>query len=67
MFHYSAYFCMLTIAAGVVGASFVSMLVDKDFDLNTPLTKITRESAKKLLEVSSVDERSQDAFVKFAN
>ena len=53
-------------AVGVLQLSVASILDNEDFELNCPQMKIDSEEVKKLLEVSSSDDRSQDVFVKFA-
>ena len=54
-------------ATDVVKAAILSILQDKDFDLQTPRMKIARESAQKMLDVISGENKSaRDAFTRFA-
>ena len=43
--------CMM--AAGVVRAAIASILLDKDFELNTPRMVVAKETAQMLLDVST--------------
>ena len=52
--------CMM--AAGVVRAAIASILLDKDFELNTPRMVVAKETAQMLLDVSTGDDMGQDRF-----
>ena len=56
--------CMM--AAGVVRAAIASILLDKDFELNTPRMVVAKETAQMLLDVSTGDDMGQDRFESFA-
>ena len=49
-------------AAGVVLAAIASILLDKDFELNTPRMVVAKETAQMLLDVSTGDDMGQDRF-----
>ena len=53
-------------AAGVVRAAIASILLDKDFELNTPRMVVAKETAQMLLDVSTGDDMGQDRFESFA-